>query len=368
MAQVRATILLSISLVILWGCSSGFLKSDKAESLKKVEEYDKALQVEYLEPPPTPIPSPAPEEKENADSDKTKDPKKAVKTKKREVKKKIKKKKQPIKKKKKKKAKKSGPAKHYPSLEDGEGWDGRRPIVDPFRVGEKVSLRLTYFGITAGYMTIEVAPFVMVKGRKAYHFKLTAKSNDFFSNIYRVEDWAETFLDYEDMVPYNYAIHVKESKQLKEIRSYIDWKTMKNKYWEKKITKEKGLEEKTREWDVKPFTQNVFSVAYYIRTFTLRPGKTIKVRVTDDKKNMVVTAKVLRQEILETDIGDLDTLVIEPKMAVEGIFKPMGEILFWVTNDDRKFIVKIQSAIRIGKIVGYLNTIEKGREEVFEEQ
>ena len=38
----------------------------------------------------------------------------------------------------------------------------------------------------------------------------------------------------------------------------------------------------------------------------------------------------------------------------------MGEVYFWFTDDDRKFPIKFESKIKIGKLVGYLKALEKG--------
>jgi len=131
--------------------------------------------------------------------------------------------------------------KRLPEIEDDEGFNGRRPIVDPFRVGEKTTLALTYFNMAAGYMDLEVLPMAQVNGKKSYHFKITIKSSKLFSMFYSVEDWAETFLDYEEMRPYTLTFHIKESKQLKEIRGFFDWKTNTGNFWQKKITNDREI-------------------------------------------------------------------------------------------------------------------------------
>lgn len=97
---------------------------------------------------------------------------------------------------------------HEPPEEDAEGFIGRRPKVDPFRIGEKVTLELSYFGVAAGEMNLEVRPFVQVNGRKSYHFVGTAVSSSVFAMFYAVDDWFETFVDYETLVPSSYALHV----------------------------------------------------------------------------------------------------------------------------------------------------------------
>ena len=75
----------------------------------------------------------------------------------------------------------TGPRVHEPKLEDGEGFDGRRPLVDPYHVGEKVTLEVSYFGVSAGEFTVEVRPFVQVNGHKSYTFAGTARTTSVFA-------------------------------------------------------------------------------------------------------------------------------------------------------------------------------------------
>lgn len=249
-----------------------------------------------------------------------------------------------------------------PELEDSVGFIGRRPEADPFRVGEVVTIELSYFGVAAGEMTLEVRPFKQVNGRKSYSFVGTAKSSSVFSVFYAVDDWFETFVDYQDLIPYNYSLHVKESKQLREVRSYFDWKALRGYLWDKKVTNEKGVDEKKYEWSILPYAQNVFSSWFYLRTFKLEPGKNVQFRIGHEGKNLVATAEVLRRERLSTDIGELNTVVIKPRIAIDGVFKPMGDVYFWMTDDERKFIVRMEAKIKIGTVLGEVKAITPGND------
>jgi len=247
-----------------------------------------------------------------------------------------------------------------PPIEDSEGMNGRRPIVDPFRVGEKVTLMMTYFGVSAGDAVLELSPFAEVNGRKAYHFHSTMQSSSVFSMFYRVDDFCDSYVDYEELVPLNFTLSATETKQLKEVRQFFDWKNKKADYWERRVTKESGPEEKKKSWDLIPYSQNIYTAIQYVRIFQLRDGKTYIYHVSDDGRAWDVKATVLRREILNTALGNMKTIVVKPEVLTEGILKPMGEVLFWYTDDDRKFPVKFEAKIKIGKVIGYLKGLEKG--------
>lgn len=254
------------------------------------------------------------------------------------------------------------PTPRQPEIEDSIGFEGRRPIKDPFRVGEKVTFEVSYFGLTAGDMTLEVRPFVEVNGRKSYHFVMKAISRSMFAAVYTVDDWAETFIDFETLLPYSYSLHVKESKQLRETRNVFNWKDLRAYYWDKKVTKDWGIEEKKEEWSIEAWSQNIFSAPFYLRNFSLEVGKKYEFWVSHEGKNFLVTGEVIRREILSTDIGKIDTFVIKPKVALGGVFHPVGDIFMWLTADDRKMLVRMESKIKIGTIVAAVKKIEKGSE------
>ena len=349
-----ATVAGLLALGSLSACSSKILKAENSQEILKNDEFERAIQVQEIPPAPSasgsrlepsgtfvrlPGPEPVPGAFAKAKS------------------------------KQKTKAKKDemaaapnptpAPPTHEPDIEDAEGFVGRRPVVDPYRVGEKVTLEVSYFGVSAGDMTVEVRPFVQVNGRKSYNFAGTAISTSVFAMFYAVDDWFETYVDYETLTPSSYALHVKETKQLRETRSVFDWTKSTATWWDKKIDADQKVEEKKKEWEIPPFSQNVFTAAFYIRAFQLKPGKKITYRVAHEAENLVLTAEVLRKERISTPVGELDTVVIKPKIELNGVFKPVGDIFMWLTDDDRKLIVRIESKIKIGTIVGLVKAIER---------
>lgn len=249
---------------------------------------------------------------------------------------------------------------HEPDIEPQVGFVGRRPVKDPFRVGEKVVLNVSYFNVGAGDLAFEVLPFTTVNGSRSYNFTTSIVSNPLFSKFYAVDDKATTMVSYDTLVPSVFELHVKESGQLKEAQALFDSVQKKATYWEKKYTEKHGHENKKLEWEMLDYSQNVFSAAYYMRTFQWDVGVENQFRVADDGSNIIFKAKCIRKERIETDLGPMDTIVLKPSLEVKGVFKPMGDIFFWLTDDDRKFVVKIESKIKIGTLVGEIKSLQRG--------
>jgi hypothetical protein len=321
---------------LLAGCASKPLDYKDAAQLSKIEEFDKLVQI-------TDIKKDAEAKAEKKSKAKVPEQKIVAKKKKRKGKKHAKK------------------EQRQPTWEDSEGFAGRRPVKDPFVVGEKVTMMMTYFGVSAGDMTLSVKPFVDVNGRKSYHFHVALHSSDLFSLFYLVDDWGETFVDYETLLPPSMAIGAKESKKLLALKSAFDFQKDKAYRWERAVYKGEGPQEKKKEWKISPFSQNVISAFWYIRTFRLTPGKTLNFRVADDGKNMNVKVEVLRRERIKTLKGEFNTVVLKPTVEIGGIFQPMGNVFFWLTDDDRKMFVRMEAEIKIGKVIGQLREIDWGK-------
>lgn len=318
--------------LLLAGCSSApkVTQEDIAKFEDIEKEYEKVVQVEAA-PPPAPTPSkktPAAPVKRP----KQPEPKWAMETKKRQ-----------------------------PEIEDTEGFEGRRPKVDPFRPGEAVTLSVKYFNVTAGDVTLKVNPFKIVNGRQAYHFEALITTNRTFSMFYSVNNTAETFLDFETLIPQTLVYNARESKRQKEARTFFDWEKKEASQWRHETNKEKGEQKKKITWELEPYSQNMLSALFYLRAFTLTPGKKLSFRVADEGKNYVFSGEVLRREELETAVGKLKTVVVRPEFQLSGNLKPSGESLIWLTDDDRKFIVRIETKVKIGTMVGQLKSIEGPR-------
>jgi hypothetical protein len=350
-------------LVSIGGCSSKFLKAEREAELQKNEEFDKAVKIVVEETPEDPSVDPGPEPARASGS-----PgggigagvgagRGAIVAKKKPAPKSVKK---PAKG---KNSKPEAPLIHEPAdVEDGQGFVGRRPVIDPFRVGEAVVHDVSYFNISAGQLTLKVDPFVHVNGRKAYNFVTHIETYPRFSSlVHAVDDKAVTFVDFDLLIPRVFTLHVKESNQLKEARSFFDFDKLSASYWEKKITEKSGVEEKKLQWEILPYSQNVFSSIFYMRLFPWEDGKEYAFRVSDDTENLIFKGKTVRREVLETELGPMKAIVVKPEIILKGKFKPVGDIYIWLSDDDRRLVLRIESKIKIGTLVSEIVRLEKGR-------
>ena len=339
--------------LLVFGCASSFLKYEKSGDLNSIKEFDQQVKIdapgEAEEKSPgtvavasTPVPTLS--GKKSKKQKKSKIPEAPVAPG------------APV-------AVPVDQNKHEPELEGQNGFTGRRPTRDPFRPGERIVHEVSYFNVKAGELILSVKPMAQVNGHKNYHFSFGLKTSSLFSSFYSVDDEVSSLMDFDRMIPSVFTLHVKESGQLRESRFFIDWAKMQASFWEKKVTKKDGPEEKKMQWEVPEFSQDVFSSAFYMRVFPWVVGAEHAFRVTDNAENLIFRGKALRRETITTAAGTFQTIVIKPDIELRGQFKPVGDIFFWLTDDDRRFLVKIESKIKIGTIVSEVIEINRGRDE-----
>ena len=75
---------------------------------------------------------------------------------------------------------------------------------------------------------------------------------------------------------------------------------------------------------------------------------------------MLFKGKAIRKERISTDVGEFDAVVIKPEVELQGKYKPIGDNFIWLSDDDRKYILRIESKIRIGSLVSEIVELNPG--------
>ncbi|HYA31870.1 MAG TPA: DUF3108 domain-containing protein, partial [Thermodesulfovibrionales bacterium] len=207
---------------------------------------------------------------------------------------------------------------------------------------EKLYYELYWLGIYVGNATFEA---VDDNGE----MKITSRvhSAPVVSAFYEVEDYAESRII--DGATVHFKIMQHEGKYRSNKETIFD-------PTEKKIIFFDHLKE-TRYEHAMPGTAlwDVISAFYYLRTQSLETGKTISLPVFDSNKFLTADVFVLGKERLETfDRNGTDTVIVRPVLKSEGLFKNRGTILVWLTDDERKVPVKLETEVPVGKVIARL--------------
>ena len=108
-----------------------------------------------------------------------------------------------------------------------------------------------------------------------------------------------------------------------------------------------------REMEILEDTQDVLSALYYLRVKTLEVGKSVFVNVNTGKENYAIEVKVLREEMIRKWGKRVKTIVVQPlirDIKLGDILKKKGEMLIWLTDDEKKMPVFIEAKVSVGQL------------------
>lgn len=126
------------------------------------------------------------------------------------------------------------------------------------------------------------------------------------------------------------------------------------------IRMEDRLAGTTRTFHVVPETVDMVTAFFLTRGLPLVTGKTYRIPVFDKGKAYALEIEVVRREVLHTVLGkNTATVMVHPRLQSEGVFKRTGELYLWLTDDARRIPVRMESSVRIGKMITTLASVQR---------
>lgn len=217
--------------------------------------------------------------------------------------------------------------------------------VRAFGPGEVATYSIDYGVINAGEGTFYVLDSIDYDGSRAYHFRTRARSNRFFSAVYRVRDQADSFMDAVTLESRYFNKRLREGDFRRDTEIHFD--------------QEEGMAyfPDGRQNPIPPDTQDVLSAFFRVRTMDLEPGMEFDMPTHGDNEMYPLKVKVLRREEQDTKVfGRIQCLVVQPFLADDGLFKSEGDLLMWMTDDERKVPVRLRANVPVGAIEATLKS------------
>ncbi len=206
-----------------------------------------------------------------------------------------------------------------------------------FAVGEVLTYGVSFGIISAGEARMAIPEQVPCGDRECYHIISEVKTSDFFSKIFRVQDRVESFMDVQGLFPWRYEKHIREGKYKADRSAVFDH--------------QRGLAFSGKDTiKITPYTQDVLSIIYFLRTQNLQVDHTISIDNYEDKKLFPLTVQVKGREKIGVPAGKFDCLLVEPGLRAGSFIEQKGKMWIWFSNDQRKLPVKIKSKVSFGSI------------------
>lgn len=228
--------------------------------------------------------------------------------------------------------------------------------LSAFMIGEKLTFDIKYGIIGAGRASLSITESVHQDTIPVYEIRSEARTNSFFDRLFKVRDEIVSVWDQEKLVTRKFHKRLREgSYRQNRIHFY---------YPEQNLTVYMRYSYSDEEWreevmDIPDNTQDMLSSFYLVRKKELIPGESVYVQATADGRSTEVEVKVHRIEEIDTIFGKKECVVIEPILENESIFKHTAEIYIWVTNDEYKIPIKLESKVIFGHFRAILADAQK---------
>ena len=212
-----------------------------------------------------------------------------------------------------------------------------------FQAGEQVTYTV-YYNVAGLYIDAGTAVFTntleKMNNRVVYHITGDGKTNPNYDWIYKVRDKYETFIDTATLKPLKFLRNVNEGgyKKYENITFDHDAGT---------AVTTKGV------FKVPNCVQDVLSSVYYARNIDFSKYKVndrIPFNMFLDNEVFSMYIRYLGKETVKTKYGKFKAIKFKPLLLKGTIFEGGEKMTVWVTDDNNRVPVRIESPIVVGKV------------------
>jgi len=210
---------------------------------------------------------------------------------------------------------------------------------------EKMHFSISWSGgIKIGDLYMSITPLDSGEG-----LAITARVTDYglFKFFYPVDDTFITYIRGPLKLPYRYEVRQLEGSDMDVRRLTLYDQDNFSVIYRKNDNPQVA-------YSMEGTAYNEFSSFFITRALQLVPDyQEIVPTFVDDKRHRVAV-KVFGLEPRKSIFGTMDTIKVMPKMSFKGLYDKDGDTVFWLTDDNCRIPVEIDSKILIGSLVAEL--------------
>lgn len=221
-----------------------------------------------------------------------------------------------------------------------------------FRKGEVIRYKAHYGFVNAAEGEMVISDKIHeVNGRKCYKIDVYGRSIGMFDLFLRIRDNWGTYLDSSSIVSQKFYRKIEEGKYRKHEIVTFDQN--------EKVASVKTFDNHKQDWrpiekfEVPSNVQDIVSGYYFLRTLkfdTLEVGDVIKIDAFFDDEIYDFKIRYIGKEVLKTNLGKINSLVLSPIMPENSLFDGKNSIKVWISDDRNKVPLKIKAAMFVGAV------------------
>lgn len=229
--------------------------------------------------------------------------------------------------------------------EVGEGTVRRAIMETIFSGSETMHFSVSWTGgIKIGDLSLDLGS----DGDDDFAIRARVTGYGLFRRVYPVDDEFTTYVRGATKLPYRYEVHQREGRRETRRQTLYDQQGLLVNY------RKNEMEEEV--FSIAGPVHNEFSSFYITRVMKLVPDGSFIVPTFADKKRNEVRVLVRGREDIDTVFGRVRTVVVLPQMKFKGLYDKTGDTVIWLTDDECRVPVRINSKILIGSLTAELTT------------
>lgn len=216
----------------------------------------------------------------------------------------------------------------------------------PFVIGEELQYRVTGLGMNAAKLAFSISGYKYIGTKKVYYFKSIIKTTGLMNSLFLVNDLVESFTDVKEFYSHRYQIDGIEGKLSKnKVELYDSDKRIGILY--KKETKDEQVSELKKEINIEPYSQDILSSFYKIRTLDFDSNNKQEFNVISGEKNKILKLNVLSSSsfINDEQLSNIECYKVELSFNDD---KLKDNIVLWIEKHNTKRILSIEVPLKLG--------------------
>lgn len=210
----------------------------------------------------------------------------------------------------------------------------------------------------AGEASLGISEGPEVDGKKATRVLFTAQSSGTLAKLtgVDVDDYYESFVNGETLCTFKVIKKIREGKRKRD--SEVEYRSSTGQMHIREVNVATSPPKVDRDQvidDIPACVKDIFTALYDARTKDFDLGVSHRLLIADDDKIREVEVRVLKETVVKTVLGKLNTWEVDTVSLLGGLFKDGGQFRMWLTADERKLPVKFEVKVRLGKVTGQLN-------------
>ncbi|MGY6649254.1 DUF3108 domain-containing protein [Wenyingzhuangia sp. IMCC45574] len=211
-----------------------------------------------------------------------------------------------------------------------------------YKNGEKITYRIHYGVINAGYASIEMKEIVQ-DNKKIEHVNGKGWTTGMLRWVFPVKDNYQSFIDKKTGYPVRAIRKLKEGGYTKNVELFFEQDSVVT--VDHKRKREKAVAAKN--------VQDMISAFYYLRnnvSDTLEINESVEIDMFFDQKKFPFKLVKLREEKLKTKFGEINCIVFRPLVKSGRVFKAKESLTLWITADENRIPVRVKADLAVGSL------------------